>query len=414
MAKAVRKIVLHYSGAWFALAQKFTQICMIFIMIGASAACGPLPRPGALSADLGVLPISDDVTGLVMASVDSSYTSTDLFFYNLANGHLEMMLGGESGDVLTKWYGGQLWIFNRAAGRVSYSAMSPKVGVASRQMERRTPGAAANDPADVLWVHDDVAILAMQTSHLVAVARLKAGSVSADAPVSNLDPIDTQDATVPFRPGVLGFGGDDIAVFHQSLNTDWKAVGGGFVFLARQDDADRFSWADQNVVAPGIQGLRLNISNPVQTLNCRRDDRQCLVAGSCFESMGESCVGGIDLIDWDQRSVTSQMNWPSGSYAAGQVAVGFSSQQVVACLRFSGDSEAKLALFDTLTGSLIAHWTTGAPWCGPFIVDQSGKRIFTVQKIAGVSYLVELQASLEEKNRTRLGFDVMSLEAVNE
>ena len=380
------------------------------MMVWTFSACGPLPRPGALSADLGVLPVSDDLTGLVMASVDGSYSSTDLYFYNLANGHLELMVGGESGDVLTRWHGGQLWIFNRASGRVSYSAMSPKVGVMSRSVERRTPDADANDPADVLWLNQNVSVLAMQSSHQVVTTDLTSG----DGDTSLLKDVDTQDTAVPFRPGLLAFAGADLAVFHQSLNANWQAVGGGLVYLARQDDFAQLSWVDQNVAVSGVQGLRLNVSNPVQTLGCSREDNQCMVAGSCFESMGSACVGGVDAVNWEQRSVTNRLIWPAGSYGAGQIAQGFSSGDVVACLRLAGESHARLTLFDLASGSMISSFDTGAPWCGPFIVDRSGKRIFLIQKIGADPFFMQLSASLAEQSRKRLGFDVLSVEAVDE
>ena len=382
---------------------------MLTLMVLAIS-CGPLPRPGILSADLGVLPVSDDITGLIFGSTDSSYTSSDLYVYNLANGHLDLLSGGESGDVMLRWHGGKLWIFNRAAGRVSFSALSPKVGVSSRNLERRTPNSGANDPTDVIWASEDVAVLAMQGAHKVSVANLKSGESLAD----RFDDVDTLNLSVPFRPGLFAQVGGDIAVFHQSLDTNWQAMGGGVVYLARSDSSGQFAWMDQDVTVSSIQGLRLNISNPVQKIECDGGGDLCLVAGSCFESMGPSCIGGVDGVHWGQRSVTSQFTWPSGSYAAGSVARGIKQGQVTACLKLSGQTNAQMVLYDLASQSQVASWDSGASWCGSYVVDRAGGRVFIAQKIGAVSFLIELDGNLVEKTKKTLGFDVTTMEAINE
>ncbi len=385
---------------------KTALICLCLGVL--NTACSPLPRVRNFYSSLDKWPVSGAATGLVLFSTDSSYTSTDVYFYNFGSGELSPLTLGESGDAAGKWDGRRLWLFNRAVGRVSYSMMSPKSGSSSRSVERRTPEANASDPTD--WVHmsDVESVLAMGTSGKVAVANL----VSGIAIANDLGDVDTSVSGVPFRPGVLWRRGEEVAVFHQSLNAAWKADGGGRIFIARRGTAGAWGWVDQDVTTLQTQGVPLNVSDPVAVFDC--DGETCFIAGACYDTSGDACVGGVDEWTWATRSVEHHFNWPFGTVIAGGIAAGPKTGQVIACLKNSTDVNARLVVLDALTGVQSASWDAGAASCGPFKVDHDGRRVFAVKQSNGVSILYSLNAELAEISHVSPRIAVSALEIVSE
>jgi hypothetical protein len=402
------------------------QIWHLFIMTILTIGCGPLPKAKNFHGTLDKWPLSRGSTGLAMISTDASFTSSDIYFYNFGTGELYPLATGESGDVTTKWDGRNFWIFNRASGKVSYSKLSPKAGPSTRNSERRTPEADAYDPADWIELTANEAAFAMGTTNKVVIGSLD----TATAVASNLSEVNTGQASVPFRPGILlnNYGSatngtktssaTDFAVVHQALTSTWKALGGGQIFLAHRSAEGIWGWSDQNTEATGVQGISLTISNPVSSIDCDESAETgatCLLAGACYSSMGTQCVAGVDAVDWSfYKSTRHVFDWPAGVETAGGIQKGAKSGQIIACLKTATEANAKLTVFDSTTGATLATWDVGASTCGPFEVDRDGARIFAIQNGTESSTLYSLTAELNQISKIDLGFRVSSLEAINE
>ena len=407
------------------LAQRF-QTCRLLAVTILTLACGPLPKAKNFHGTLEKWPLSAGSTGLAMVSTDVSYTSSDIYFYNLGTGELSPLATGESGDVATKWDGRNFWIFNRASGKVSYSKLSPKAGPSTRNNERRTPDGDANDPSDWIELTASESALALGTSNKVVIASLDTATTVA----SNLSEVNTGQATVPFRPGMLlkSYGSisngtktssaNDFAVIHQALTSTWKALGGGQIFLAHRSADGMWGWADQNAVTTGVQGISLTISNPVAVIDCDETadaGATCLMAGACYTSMGTQCIGGVDAVDWSfYKSTRHVFDWPTGVAVAGGIKKGAKSGQIIACLKAATEANAQLTVVDSTTGATLATWDSGASTCGPFEVDREGARVFAVQNGQDSSRLYSFTAELNQISRVDLSFRVSGLEAINE
>lgn len=387
------------------------RLAVYFIVVALAAllwGCGPLPRPGSFGGAIGVLPVSANMTGLVLSSTDDLYTSTDVYFYNFLTGQLSPLATGESGDVLIKWDRQRLWVFNRAAGRGSYSWFSPKLGPSSRSTERRTPQANAYDPFDILGISDSETILSMQSSSKLTVANLLTGQAS-DV---SLDSVDTGKATIPFRPSHLVEREGVVLAFHQALDSSWQAVGGGRVYYARRNANLQWNWVDQNVTTSGIQGVILNVSNPVSVFDC--EGASCFVAGACYATMGNNCIDGVDELNWQTKTVTHLFDLPTGYESAGAIVPGLKAGDVIACLKSPSEQTAKIVMLEARTGKTSASWDSGAAFCGPFEVDRNGGRVFVTKTSDQKSDLFILDAQLQQLSKISLGIKVSNFEAVDE
>jgi hypothetical protein len=400
---------------------RFTLSAAIFAM-----SCGPLPTAKNFYGSLDKWPLSIGSTGLALNSTDTSYSSTDIYFYNFGTGELYPLATGDSGDVSTKWDGRKLWIFNRATGKTSYSNLSPKGGSATRNVERRTPDADGYDPADWIDLVAGESALALGTSHKVTIANLSTATTVS----SNLGEVSTGQPTVPFRPGILlkNYGNvsagtktssnENFAVIHQALTTTWTALGGGKIYLAKRGDNGAWEWADQDVLTAGIQGVSLSVSNPIAAVDCEENsssDAACLVLGACYTNMGASCVGGVDLVDWSfYKSTRHLYDWPTSTTVAGDVKKGAKTGQLIACLKSTTDANAQLTVLDSATGAILATWDAGASICGPFAVDRDGARVFAIKNNKDSSTLHALSPELNQISQVALSFTVVGLEAINE
>ena len=387
---------------------------LINFLVVAAFACGPRPRAGVNKPDLNILPVSSKMTGLVLTSTDSSYTSSALYWYDFSLGTVTALSGVESGDLLTKWDGAKLWLFNRSAGRLSYSYLSPKGGSDSRTNEYSSLSRIAGDPTAITWTRDHIAVLLNGVEGRVEFADLGRSAFVQDG----ISGPATGDADVPFRPGVAAITGEDIAIFHQQLDTSWTARGAGSVFLTRKNANGVFEFADLNASDAGIQGIRLTISNPVGVFGCESDSESesesesesCYVGGVCYESFGSQCAGGVDKISWPDQVVTRVASWDGGTWAAGGITGGPAPQTAVACLSLPGKNVATLALIDLISGSVKKTYATASKYCGPFVSDNVLGRVFLVDQ----SNLLELNQDLTLISSQSLPWTVSGLEAVNE
>jgi hypothetical protein len=371
-------------------------------------ACGPLPRPRLFDGSVGQTPVSSSVTGLVFTSADVSYSSSDIYFYDFITGVVKPLAAGESGDVLTRWQFKRLWIFNRSSGRVSYSHVSPKEGATSRSVERRTPMAQTGDPSELLALGQGTLALAMGSAHKVMISNL----LSNPSATSDLGAVDTGDQAVPFRPGTMTTIDGDLWVLHQHLGDNWKATGPGRLFTARQSKDGSWGWVDQSPTSAGTQGILLNVSNPV--LAFKSQDRVVLIGGICYQSMGASCVAGVDAFDTDSRTVQHLFDLPSGYESIGPMVSGPSSQKVLLCLKQDSHPNAKIVSISVVSGLIEKTWDTGMTSCGPFYPDKDGSRVFVVKSSAKSSELHILNSDLQSLSKIDLPFPVTGMELVDE
>jgi hypothetical protein len=370
--------------------------------------CHPLPRQSLFEGSLPRIEPSAGVTGLVLTTSDQSYTSSDVYFYHFATGQLQLLATGESGDLLVKWQGGRLWLFNRSSGRVSFSHMSPRIGPSSRSVERRTPEALAGDPSDVVASSATTYALGLGVAHKLLMVDL----LGPDMGSLDLGAVDTAETDVPFRPGVLFQHDEDLFCLHQQLSKTWKATGGGRLFVARQKSDKGWTWVDQNAVTAGTQGVLLNISNPVLAFNCH--DSSCLFAGSCFELMGPRCVAGVDRFDMRQRTVERLISLPEGYQAAGQMLQGVSAGLVTACLKQEDQGQAEVLSIALDSGAIVSRWDSGAGFCGPMAVDQSANRMFVTKSTKSGSQIIMLDQDMNALLTVDLPFVIAAMELVNE
>jgi hypothetical protein len=291
---------------------------------------------------------------------------------------------------------------------VSYSHFSPKLGAASRSVERRITDGLGGDPSDVVSLSDTELAVGLGAGQKVVIGNLASGNGNA----LDLGRVDTADANVPFRPGVLVSSSSDLLVFHQQLNQNWKAAGGGRVFISRKADSGSWSWVDQNPLIPGTQGVLLNISNPVTALKCEANS--CLVAGTCYSTMGPACIGGIDEFDPSLKTVRHVVDIPADYFSAGPIRAGSTPDIYIACIKSAAKQNAEIAVVSLATGVIQKSWDASAEYCGAFQVDPTGKRIFAVKAKGSESELHVLDSNLVTLAVLNLPFVVTGMETVNE
>ena len=386
---------------------KFLQTALVVVFVFCFS-CDPLPRPSVFEGSIGILPVSSAATGLILITSDSSYTSSDVYFYDFSTGQLRSLANGESGDVIAKWDRGRLWLFNRSNGRVSYSHFSPKMGPESRSVEKRTPDGLAGDPSELVSLTEISLALGLGSAHKVVIANLLSGAGT----VADLGKVDTGDVTVPFRPGVLISQGGELWAFHQQLTENWKAAGGGKIFISRISSSGSWVWVDQNPVVAETQGVMLNVSNPVSVFNC--NSTSCLIAGACYSTMGASCVAGVDDYNSSVKTVRHLFDMPTGYASAGPIRQGVTTDSYSACVKASEKANAEIVSMSLNTGVIQKSWDTGTSFCGVFQVDPSASRIFAIKNTNRGSEFHVLNSDLSSVSMTNLPFVVTGMEIVNE
>jgi hypothetical protein len=224
-------------------------------------------------------------------------------------------------------------------------------------------------------------ILSLNNSQKVIVADLTRGSIID----SNFLPVDTGSDNVPFRPSLIIANRNQIAVFHQALNQDYQAKGAGRIFLAAKNSSEQWEWIDQDKSKNGIQGVALNISNPVTNIECA--DGRCLIGGACYSSMGAECLSGIDEFSWDGLSVRHVLDLPANEYIAGGFSKGIDTQQVLICLKSGASGSAGIKAVNIKTGVIESTWDSGSSYCATFKTDREGQRVIALDSTSSIKIL---------------------------
>ena len=342
---------------------------IFFVSLHALSSCGALPRSSHDSQDAPVIntdpTAAGTMTGIVLQSTDSSYTSTAIYFYDLAQGKISLLTGGESGDTYTKWLGAKMYLFNRSAGRVAYSSFAPKSGISTRSTERPTPGVSKFDPVSAAVGPNSELILALNATGSVVFASETDNSVTAT--ISNAD---TGTTTQPFRPGDLWLDGTTVFVTHQALDSQYKASGAGRVYAISKDSG---SWALKTT-----QGTTLTISNPVYASS--RSDHTAIIGGVCYSTSGSTCVSGVDQFNASTGTSTHLSAWDSSKWDAnGGFYTDITDDSLLTCVKDKSNQQNALARYKIADGSVTKLKDISGPGCNGVIADRVGKRIFVGQ-----------------------------------
>lgn len=342
------------------------KVLVLFFLFHLSA-CGNLPRFNHQDQDAPALTTAA-MTGIVIQSTDSSYTSSAIYFYDLAAGKISLLSGGESGDTFVKWLDSKIYLFNRAAGRVNYSTFKPKSGIASRSTEQATPGAANYDPTNVAIGPAGELILAMN----VANSLVFANSATATTTVS-LANVDTGVATQVFRPTDIWVDANKVYVTHQALDANYKATGAGKIYSAISSNG---TWAWESTT-----GNTISISNPVFVST--RSDHIAVIGGVCYTTAGTACVAGIDRFDANTGQSTHVSAWDASKwYPNGGFYDDLTDDTLLVCVQDKSTQKNVVARYTIADGSMITFFELSGAGCGGVIADRTAMRIFIGQSLA--------------------------------
>lgn len=339
---------------------------LFLAIISILSSCGALPRASHDDQDAPTIS-KTAMTGIVIQSTDSSYTSTAIYFYDLALGKISLVTGGESGDTYTKWLNNKMYLFNRADGKISYSAFLPRSGVSSRSTERATPGTTKYDPVAAQIGPNGELILAVNSGGAVVFANESDTSV-----IAKITGADTESPTQPFRPADIWVDGGNVFFTHQALDSSFKANGAGKIFNAVKGTN---TWALKTPT-----GVSLTISNPVYV--AAKTDRTAIIAGVCYT--GSPCVSGVDQFDASTGIVSHLSTWdrtkwtPNGGFYGD-----LSDETLLACVIETSTQKKKLARYTIADGTMTSLFEISGPGCGGVIADRLSQRIFIGQTING-------------------------------
>lgn len=358
--------------------------------------CGALPR---YMKDAATVPIVEtaSMSGIVV-TLSENRTSSSLHYYDLKNGLLAPLIGGESGDVFTAWLDQKLFVFNRGSGRVSFSYLSPAKGAASRSIERATPGSGTYDPVAAAMTKDGDLLLANNSGGSVVVSHRDDNSVQAV-----INDVDTGVPGVPFRPADIIVDGNRAWISHQSLDGSYAAVGGGKVFPAA---ASGGVWGLESKV-----GYTLTISNPVYM--ALLDEQRLLLAGVCYDrSPTSTCVSGIDTVDRGTGAVTHLSAWDSSKWTANGVFFrDLTDSSLLVCV-IAASGGTVLGRYDLVSGNIEAILSIDGPGCGGVVSDRASGLIFVGEKNAARKGSVAIiNRSNELVNRIALDHPVSGMTA---
>lgn len=366
------------------------SLCVLFCY--SISSCGGLPRTPHDSQDAPVITNTDPtaagtITGIVLQSTDNSYTSTAIYFYHLAQGKISLLTGGESGDTYTKWLGTTLYLFNRSAGRVSYSSFAPKSGIASRSSERPTPGVSKFDPVGAAIGPNGELVLALNATGSVVFANEADHSVVAT--ISNVDTVVTAQS---FRPADLWLDGTTMFVTHQALDNQYQASGVGRIYSMSKDSTWKLNSA---------QGTALTISNPVYV--SARSDHSAIIAGVCYASSGAKCVPGIDQFHATTGTVTHLSAWDDGKWEPnGGFYTDLADDTLLTCVKDKASQKNILARYKIADGRITSLKEIAGPGCSGVIADRIGKRIFVGQTSGTEGTILILDANGTLQNAATL------------
>lgn len=332
--------------------------------------CRALPRASHNDQDAPVISNTDPLatgtmTGIILQSTDTSYTSTSIYFYDLAQGKITLLTGGESGDTYAKWLGAKMYLFNRADGRTVYSSFEPKAGMPSRTKERPTPGAAKFDPVGAMIGPGSELVLALNATGSVIFANETDNST-----LATVSQPDTGSTTQPFRPNDIWLDGTTVFVTHQALDSQYRASGVGRVYGISKDSG---TWS---LTSP--QGTALAISNPVYASS--RSDHTAIIAGVCYSYSGAACVPGVDRFHAQTGTASHLSAWDADKWEAnGGFYTDITDDTLLTCVKEKSTQQHVLGRYQISDGTITKLKEVSAPGCNGVIADRVGKRIFVGQ-----------------------------------
>lgn len=350
----------------------FLHSILLLFIPSLLVACGSLPR---FSHDDQDAPsIAAAMTGIIIQSSDSSYTSTSIYFYDLAAGKIALLSGGESGDTFVKWLNGKAYLFNRSAGRVSYSTFQPKSGIASRSTEQPTPGKSNYDPIAAAIGPNSELILSMNSGSALVFANSSDSSV-----LTSITNADTGAASQPFRPADIWVSGSNVFVTHQALDSLFRATGAGRVYTATKDSG---TWAIKSTT-----GSALTITNPVYV--SPRTDETAIIGGVCYTSATTKCVSGVDRFNTSTGVTTHLSAWDDTKwYPNGGFTTDLTDDSLLVCVKEKSTQKNVVARYTILDGTVTKLFELTGPGCGGLIADRVSMRIFIGETIDGTSGLI--------------------------
>lgn len=377
-------------------------IAFSVLLLATIYSCGALPRSSHDDQDAPIITNTDPtatgtITGIVLQSTDSSYTSTSIYFYDLALGKISLLTGGESGDTYTKWLGSKMYLFNRANGRTVYSSFAPRSGIASRTTERPTPGAAKYDPVGAMIGPESELVLAMNATGSVVFANESDNTVT-----TKISSVDTGSTTQPFRPADLWLDGTTAYVTHQALDSQYKATGVGRVYGIAKDNG---VWSLKS-----LQGTALVISNPVYASS--RSDHSAIIAGVCYSTSGTACVPGVDQFNVQSGTTTHLSAWDATKWDAnGGFYTDISDDTLLTCIKDKSTQQDVLARYKIADGTITKLTDVSSPGCNGVIADRVGKRIFVGQTTGTSGTILILDANGATQNTATLSAGLSGMTA---
>lgn len=342
--------------------------------------CGALPhtKKAASSAPINS---AAAMTGLVVLTTEN-WTSTSLHLYDLRKGEVELLVGGESSDVMAAWLNDSLYVFNRGGGRVSYSRLAPSAGATSRTPELATPGAGTFDPAAAAVTTEGELLLSINEKGSLVVA-----TEVGNRTVAELTGVNTGSAEQPFRPAGIHVSDNGTAwVSHQALNRKFEASGGGALYGAAKSDG-AWAWIDP-------LGIALSVTNPVYLEP--RGENEFLVAGVCYPLFGELCTSGVDRVNLTAQKSEHVSDWDKNKWGAnGSFYMDLTDVTLLVCAvkRDGGEKKNVLARYEVGSGAMTIVKLLEGAGCGGVVADRKSQQIYIGEPTADGKGVVSVLGS---------------------
>jgi hypothetical protein len=298
------------------------------------------------------------MSGIVI-NATGSWTSSSLYYYDVSSGGVALLSGGESGDVYTAWLNDQLYVFNRGAGRVSYSTLKPRLGVRSRSVEKSIPGVDTFDPSFATTTFEGDLILSLNSKGSVVIANSETNDV-----IQEIRGIDKTKPEQRFRPDHILLSNTQFFVAHQALDDSYGPNGSGVMFVGNKTST---GWNLDEQIS-------ISLTNPGYMKFISED--QILVTGVCYSS--ENCQHGVELIDVTRKISRHLSSWDSEKWMAnGGFYPDIKDGSLLACVAHLNGNSAKniLGRYDIETGNITTLRELSGPGCGGIITDAAQKRI---------------------------------------
>jgi hypothetical protein len=267
------------------------RLSLLLCLANFNSSCGSSKNDGTEQEIVkGIAVSGSTVQGLAFTTVsmDLSFASSSLYFYDFKSGDVKKLLSGESGNPAVFWADDLLFHFNSKGNQLNFRVFDPR--------EENTPIPSASDLPS-LSEGDPFALVTLQTSKSVLLASPIAGALqSLNYLTGNLETVDIDNLPQPgIRPVDLYRSANNIYALNTGVNTLDEVDGNQQVFVFETSpNSSSLTPVDINTGTTTLDGLKIIPSYPTAFV----DDAAAkpYIVGLCRSDL-TGCVGGANRLD---------------------------------------------------------------------------------------------------------------------